>query len=199
MPHLINSYGQNFSNRPADAIVDMVIVHSMSENPTWGSSHCTALETLQLKEPPSSWDKPWDRVSAHFLIVPNGEVHKIVAPEMRAWHAGVSRWGDVSGLNDNAVGFELAVAGSHNYEQYLDAISVNCYSDMQYRAAGWLTARLMVQFGIRWDMIRGHSEVAGDDVRGAGKGKPDPGAGFDWRLYYGWVAHYLIREPQDTL
>jgi N-acetyl-anhydromuramyl-L-alanine amidase AmpD len=199
MPSITDSYGQNFSNRPAGTIIDMIIVHAMSENPHWGSSTCTALEMLSLKQAPPTWDKPWTPVSAHFLIMPTGEIHKIVAPMMRAWHAGLSRWGDVGNLNDTSVGFELAVAGTHDYEQLLDALSVNCFSDMQYRSAGWLTARLMVEFGIRWDMVRGHDEVAGDDVRGAGKGKPDPGAGFDWRNYYGWLAHYLLREPRDNL
>jgi N-acetyl-anhydromuramyl-L-alanine amidase AmpD len=169
MPSITESYGQNFSNRPAGSIIDMIIVHAMSENPRWGSSTCTALEMLSLKQAPPTWDKPWTPVSAHFLIMPTGEIHKIIAPLTTAWHAGLSQWGDTGNLNDTAVGFELAVPGSHDYEQFLDAIAVDCFSDMQYRSAGWLTARLMVEFKVqaRASPIPARDSIGGSTTAGS--------------------------------
>lgn len=194
MPNIIDGPGtQNFSNRSANAVISMVIVHSMGELLRSGSDTCTAIERLTLKAPPPTWAGRWSRVSAHYYIEPNGTIIKIIDPDLRAWHAGKSAWGGTSGLNDCSIGFELAVAGTHNYASFLQRIrQSDCYSPAQYEAAGWLTARLILRYDIPLDRIRGHSEVSGPDVRP--DPKFDPGDGFSWRDYYGWITHYVVRE-----
>ena len=42
---------------------------------------------------------PENEVSAHYLIAEDGEVMSLVAEEMRAWHGGAGRWGDVIDVN----------------------------------------------------------------------------------------------------
>ena len=190
---------QNFSNRPAsEDIVKQVIVHSMGEVLRWGGSTCTAGEMLTLKTPPSTWTEQWSRVSAHYYITPAGAIHRVLSPDMKAWHAGVSEWSGENNLNNTAVGFELLVPGTHDYSSFVNAIQHDCFSAAQYDAASWLTAQLMLQYRIGLQDVRGHSEVSGDAVRGDGKGKIDPGSGFDWRRFYGGVGWYLFRE-QTTI
>lgn len=46
--------------------------------------------------------------SAHLVIGRDGTTIQCVNLEMRAWHAGRSRWQGLSGLNDHAIGIELA-------------------------------------------------------------------------------------------
>ena len=185
---------QNFSNRMPSEI-DLIVIHSMGERLRWGDSYCTAEEMLTLKAPPATWTKDWNRVSAHYFIRPNGDIHRVLSPELKAWHAGVSEWNGQSGLNANSIGIELLVPGSHDYASFVNAIQHNWVASEQYDAVSWLVAQLMIQYGINLGDVRGHSEVAGDDVRGAGKGKVDPGGGFNWRRFYGGVGWYLFREP----
>jgi N-acetylmuramoyl-L-alanine amidase len=48
------------------------------------------------------------RSSAHLLVHPNGSVTQFVALNLRAWHAGISRWGGLTDLNSHAIGIEVA-------------------------------------------------------------------------------------------
>jgi N-acetylmuramoyl-L-alanine amidase len=51
------------------------------------------------------------RASAHFVIGRDGEVVQMVPLNYRAWHAGVSEWGHLVGMNQYAIGIELVNAG----------------------------------------------------------------------------------------
>ncbi|MBT0667645.1 N-acetylmuramoyl-L-alanine amidase [Novosphingobium profundi] len=51
---------------------------------------------------------PASGASAHLVIGREGEVLQCVNFENRAWHAGRSTWQGLSGLNDHAIGIELA-------------------------------------------------------------------------------------------
>ena len=50
-------------------------------------------------------------------------------------------------------------------------------------AAVNLTKSWMNQFQIPKEDVVRHSDVSGDSVRGDGKGKVDPGNGFDWKRF----------------
>lgn len=54
---------------------------------------------------------PAREVSAHFLIARDGSVRQMVPIHRVAWHAGQSRWGDLSGMNAYTIGVELVNAG----------------------------------------------------------------------------------------
>lgn len=57
------------------------------------------------------FQNPASRVSAHLVIARDGEVTQMVSFNREAWHAGQSRWGNLSGLNHYSVGIELDNAG----------------------------------------------------------------------------------------
>jgi N-acetylmuramoyl-L-alanine amidase len=54
---------------------------------------------------------PAAKASAHLVIGRDGRIVQMVAFNRRAWHAGISRWGDIEGLNAYAIGIELDNAG----------------------------------------------------------------------------------------
>lgn len=156
--------------------VDGAIVHSMAERVVndsvrWGPvGTWTAHDWLHEKG-----------ISAHAAILPDGIVDRWVSSDLIAFHAGKSRFEEWEWLNQNFLGCEWLVAGEHNYRSFLEAITKpDCYSEAQYDSGGWLYASWAVRYGFDKLNIVGHSDVSGDDVRGPGKGKHDPGDGFDW-------------------
>lgn len=59
-----------------------------------------------------SWLKnPASKASAHLVIDRDGSIVQLVPFNRRAWHAGVSQWGQLSGLNQYSIGIELVNAG----------------------------------------------------------------------------------------
>lgn len=54
---------------------------------------------------------PASRVSAHLVIARDGSVTQMVPFNRAAWHAGQSRWGNLSGLNQHSIGIEIDNAG----------------------------------------------------------------------------------------
>ena len=57
------------------------------------------------------FQSPASRVSAHLVIARDGTVTQMVPFNREAWHAGQSRWGNLSGLNHHSIGIELDNAG----------------------------------------------------------------------------------------
>ena len=47
------------------------------------------------------------QVSAHYVIGRDGRVFHLLSDYLRAWHAGVARWGGVTDINSVSVGIEL--------------------------------------------------------------------------------------------
>src|SRR3954471_4469856 len=56
------------------------------------------------------------RVSSHFLIRRDGELVQYVPCELRAWHAGASRWKGRERCNDFSIGVELEGADDQPFE-----------------------------------------------------------------------------------
>ena len=105
---------------------------------------------------------PDRQVSAHYLVAEDGTVHLLVPEEMRAWHAGAGRWGDVVDVNSRSIGIELANPGTCPFA----AAQMDALCD--------LLAGIVDRWGISPARIIGHSDMA------PGR-KIDPGARFDWR------------------
>jgi N-acetylmuramoyl-L-alanine amidase len=55
--------------------------------------------------------KPGTPASAHLIIDTNGDVTQMVPFDRVAWHAGISEWGDIKGLNRFSIGIEIVNAG----------------------------------------------------------------------------------------
>ena len=87
----------NFGPRKNGATADMVVVHY------------TAMQSAQAAC--RTLCNPDNEVSAHYLIAESGEVMSMVAEDMRAWHGGAGRWGDVVDVNSRSIGIELANDG----------------------------------------------------------------------------------------
>ncbi|HEX6612705.1 MAG TPA: N-acetylmuramoyl-L-alanine amidase, partial [Rhodanobacteraceae bacterium] len=56
-------------------------------------------------------------VSAHYLIGRDGTLYQLVAENARAWHAGVSQWGDSEDVNSESIGIELDNDGEEPFAQ----------------------------------------------------------------------------------
>jgi N-acetylmuramoyl-L-alanine amidase len=108
---------------------------------------------------------PEARVSSHYLIAEDGRILRLVAEENRAWHAGLSYWRGVQGVNDCSVGIEIVNPG-HEY-------GYRPFTEPQMEALLPLLAGIVERHGVAPANVVGHSDVA--PAR-----KQDPGEYFDW-------------------
>jgi N-acetyl-anhydromuramoyl-L-alanine amidase len=163
----------NFGPRPAQAVIDLVVVHSISLPPgIYGGDEVQQLFTNTL-----DWDAhPYfqtirgRQVSAHFYIRRDGALWQFVSCDDRAWHAGASQYRGRGNCNDDSVGIEL------------EGVEGETFEPAQYEALAAVCAVLGDRYPIAH--IAGHEHIA------PGR-KGDPGAGFDWvRLArsLGWAA-----------
>lgn len=59
-----------------------------------------------------NWFKnPKSRASAHVVISRSGEVTQMIPFNQKAWHAGLSEWNNLVGMNSHSIGIELENAG----------------------------------------------------------------------------------------
>ena len=152
----------NFGPRPAGALVDLLVIHSISLPPgEFGNGNVQRLFTNQL-----DWGAhPYFQairdlqVSAHFFISRSGALWQFVSCDERAWHAGHSHYRGRSNCNDDSIGIEL------------EGLEGGLFEAPQYAALAALCAALLTAYPIAH--IAGHEHIA------PGR-KHDPGAGFDW-------------------
>jgi N-acetyl-anhydromuramoyl-L-alanine amidase len=162
----------NFGPRPAQANIDLIVVHSISLPP----GHYGGNEVQQLFCNTLDWDAhPYFQsirglqVSAHFFIRRGGELWQFVSCDQRAWHAGHSQWRGRENCNDDSVGIEL------------EGLEGQPFEPAQYEALASLAAALAQRYPIAH--VAGHEHIA------PGR-KHDPGEGFDWprlRRSLGWT------------
>ncbi len=123
-------------------------------------------------------------LSIHIFIHPDGKVEPMVPTTEKALHAGKSKHNGLTGLNNHFLGFELLVQGNNNYSEFLDKIEKpETYTDQQFNSAVLLTRVWMEAYNISSRNVVRHSDVSGDDERGKGNGKKDPGKGFNWNEF----------------
>lgn len=61
------------------------------------------------------WFKnPTAKASAHLIIAKDGSITQMVDFNKKAWHAGVSQWANIQGLNDHSIGIEIDNPGKLN-------------------------------------------------------------------------------------
>lgn len=140
------------------------------------------------------------KLSAHCLVSPGGTVLRCVADDQVAYHAGLSRWQGRDSLNGWCLGIEMLVAGDWEYSVFRRALLAGSaeYTGACLESTAWQVATWVKQYGVSLDNVVRHSDVAGDDVRGAGKGKRDPGAGLNWLgfkdLVSAWLQQFKLEE-----
>jgi AmpD protein len=152
----------NFGARPADACVDLVVLHSISLPPgEFGGDAVQRLFTNRLDWNAHPYFKQIEGllVSAHFFISRGGELWQFVSCDDRAWHAGRSQFQGRDNCNDYSIGIEL------------EGLEGGDFEDAQYESLISLLPALASQYPVRH--ITGHEHVA------PGR-KSDPGPGMDW-------------------
>ena len=154
----------NCDARPADACVELIVIHNISLPPGGFGGPGVVDLFLNRLDPaghPYYADIAHLRVSAHFFIRRDGEIIQFVACAQRAWHAGVSHWRGRERCNDFSVGIELEGTDEMPFE------------DAQYGGLLRLIEALKARYPIV--AVTGHADVA------PGR-KTDPGPAFDWKI-----------------
>ena len=119
------------------------------------------------------------KLSVHGYIHPDGTYEKQVDSPNKAFHAGKSLHEGLSNLNSHYLGFELLVPGEHDFGTFSKAIETpGTYTQAQFDKAVAVCKHWMKQYNIPVSRVVRHSDVSGDNVRGPGKGKTDPGSAF---------------------
>jgi N-acetyl-anhydromuramoyl-L-alanine amidase len=152
----------NFGPRPEAALVDLIIIHSISLPPgEFGNGNVQRLFTNQL-----DWEAhPYFQsirglqVSSHFFIARSGALWQFVGCDDRAWHAGQSNYRGRDNCNDDSIGIEL------------EGLEGSSFEPAQYETLASVCAALLAAYPIAH--LAGHEHIA------AGR-KQDPGPGFDW-------------------
>lgn len=105
-----------------------------------------------------------DRVSAHYYILKNGVIMRLVDEDRAAWHAGVSSWGNRNSedIQLESIGIEL-----ENLNNGKDP-----YPKEQIESAVWLSSYIAHRYNIAPQDIVRHVDIAPNR-------KSDP-MGLDW-------------------
>ncbi|MDX1709646.1 MAG: N-acetylmuramoyl-L-alanine amidase [Rhodovibrionaceae bacterium] len=152
MAHILERPSPNFDRRGDDATIDMLVLHY------------TGMQSAE--EALSRMCDPAAKVSAHYCIDEDGTLHRLVAEEARAWHAGVACWRGAHDVNARSIGIELVNPGHEfGYRPFPEA-QMALLVDLCHEIVG--------RHAIPARNVVGHSDVA--PLR-----KQDPGELFDWR------------------
>ncbi|MGF6515620.1 N-acetylmuramoyl-L-alanine amidase [Pseudomonas sp. BT76 TE3572] len=125
-------------------------------------------------------------VSAHYLVpditdpsylkagYTGQEVFSLVDETKRAWHAGVSTWGNRSNLNDTSIGVEIVNRATYSQGVF----NFPPYQPEQIAAIEELALNILERYpDISPTLVLGHSDIA------VGR-KSDPGPKFPWHALY---------------
>jgi len=122
---------------------------------------------------------PAAEVSSHYLIDEDGTIHRLVAEDKRAWHAGQSHWRGITDINSASIGIELVNPGHEfGYREFAPA---------QIEALIPLLDEIKHRYEITRGNIVGHSDIA--PTR-----KQDPGELFPWAQ----LARLRLALPRPT-
>lgn len=103
------------------------------------------------------------QVSAHYVICKDGTIYHMLNDYFRAWHAGVSKWGNLTDVNSASIGIELDNDGN------------SVFPDTQIQSLLNLLAALKKSYNIPTANFIGHADVAPER-------KVDPSRFFPWKL-----------------
>ena len=139
-----------FFSLQAQAIVKYSNDYRSPRNPERGIRKSTTLIILHTTEAPakSSLNKLSERGEAHYCVVENGTVYRIIDRDREAFHAGRSMWNGKSNVDEFSVGIE--VVGYHNKQLTLAQLS----------ALKELLVELKALYGIDDAHVLCHSHVA---------------------------------------
>jgi N-acetylmuramoyl-L-alanine amidase len=148
---------------------DFVIIHHTAQN-----SCEQTLKTFTLNR---------TQVSAHYVICKDGTIYHMLNDYLRAWHAGVGKWGNDNDINSSSIGIEL---DNNGFEPF---------SEAQINSLLVLLQTLKKTYHIPSANFIGHADIAP-------KRKNDPNRYFPWKRLaeqgYGlWYDELLELPPPD--
>ncbi len=128
------------------------------------------------------------QVSAHYVICKDGTVHHMLNDYLRAWHAGVAKWGNVTDVNSSSIGIEI------------DNNGFELFTEPQMNSLLQLLDTLKRKYAIPAANFIGHSDIA------PGR-KVDPNISFSWRtlaehgygLWYSDTANVVVPDNFSTV
>jgi N-acetylmuramoyl-L-alanine amidase len=149
---------------------NIVIIHHTAQN--------SCDQTLK------TFTTPKTNVSAHYVICKDGTVHHMLNDYLRAWHAGIEKWGNITDVNSSSIGIEL---DNNGFEPF---------SENQIVSLEKLLAHLKKTYNIPQANFIGHADIA--PTR-----KNDPNVNFNWKnlaekgfgIWYGDTSN--IEVPRD--
>ena len=123
------------------------------------------------------------QVSAHYVICKDGIVHHMLNDYLRAWHAGIGKWGSNSDINSSSIGIEI------------DNNGFEAFTEPQLASLTQLLDTLKHRYSIPTANFIGHGDIA--PTR-----KNDPNVTFPWKrfaekgfgLWYGDTTHVVVPE-----
>ena len=127
---------------------NFVIIHHTAQN----SCEQTLITFTNVKS----------QVSAHYVICKDGTVHHMLNDYLRAFHAGVSKWGNTVDINSASIGIEI---DNNGFEKF---------TDEQINSLLTLLATLKKVYTIPSANFIGHADIA--PTR-----KNDPNIYFPWK------------------
>lgn len=148
---------------------NLVVIHHTAQN--------SCAQTLQ------TFTKKATQVSAHYVICRNGTVHHMLNDYLRAWHAGVGSWGNITDVNSSSIGIELDNNGQEPF------------TNEQINSLLRILQQLKKTYNIPASNFAGHSDVA------PGR-KTDPSIYFPWQqlaaggfgLWYGDTTNLITPD-----
>jgi N-acetylmuramoyl-L-alanine amidase len=148
---------------------NFVIIHHTAQN-----ACDTTLKTFTL---------PRTQVSAHYVICKDGTIHHMLNDYLRAWHAGNSKWGNVTDVNSISIGIEI---DNNGFEPFTDA---------QINSLLQVLKKLKAANNIPTSNFIGHADIAP-------KRKVDPNKYFPWQLlaqngFGNWYDTANVKLPAD--
>lgn len=131
---------------------------------------------------------PRTQVSAHYVICKDGSVHHMLNDYLRAWHAGVGKWGSLTDINSASIGIEI------------DNNGFETFTSPQVNSLLQLLDTLKRKYAIPAANFIGHSDIA--PTR-----KVDPNIYFPWKeladhgfgLWYGDTTNVTIPDNFNNI
>ncbi|MCS4533066.1 1,6-anhydro-N-acetylmuramyl-L-alanine amidase AmpD [Neisseria montereyensis] len=158
----------NFSARPENERVSLVVIHNISLPPfEYGNGAVEKLftNTINPEAHPFFGVIHELRVSSHFFIDRNGGTVQFVSCDDMAYHAGVSSFRGREKCNLYSIGIEM------------EGCDFEPFTDAQYQSLTTLLQEIARHYPI--EAVTGHQDIA------PGR-KSDPGHFFDWQRIYAY-------------
>ena len=162
---IIHLPSDNYDLRPNNIDIDTIVIHCISlPEGSYNNDNVSDLFTNKLDTTKNKSFSSLEglRVSSHIFIKRNGEIIQFVPFNMRAWHAGVSKYNGRENYNDFSIGIEL------------EGTSNSIFTEEQYSKLRGIIKVIKASYPkIVEDNIIGHNKVSPDR-------KEDPGKFFEW-------------------